>query len=120
MIINTLDPRRKYLLNNRLTFYPEDKPFVLVDKEVQCGSCKSSSLRVLGNELPYMCGECRRFINAYKYYLTSKECSKCLKKICPSCYIQLLPDDQAISQMLEDLPILNNYLIPIRRPTIMF
>jgi hypothetical protein len=63
-----------------------------------------------------MCSQCCRFIDAFRYYMGSMECKGCFKKLCPPCYLKILPTDTAVTLMLEPLPMLKGYFVPVSDP----
>jgi hypothetical protein len=120
MMLNTLDLRQKYFRNNKLSFLSQEKAFALQDNKIVCIANPNNKLELYKNDIPYMCGQCCRFIDAFRYYMASKECKGCFKKLCPPCYMRMLPNDVAITAMLEPLPMLKGYFTASSTPMIEF
>lgn len=83
-----------------------------------CNSDPEVELDESTNDIPYICRQCCRFVDAYRYYMVPFECNKCFKKICPACYLQLLNIEQAAKLMLDPVPMIKGYFEPFAGPFI--
>lgn len=116
MMVNTHDPRNKYFENNQLSFKSLAKTFSVNGPSIFCIEDPKEELDYDKKDIPYICRQCCRFIDAFRFYMLPMKCNLCFKKICPMCYLALLPAEDAIGVAADPIPVLLSYFQPIGRP----